>query len=359
MLSNVVWFEESDQDVTLVGGKGRALAELQSLGLDVPEGYVVSTNAYRAAVAEPLGAEIAALMTPLRDNVDIDDDTLDAVSEQVRDLVFARTAIFAAEDSIRQAYTQLAERMGIADPPVAVRSSSAAEDSAEQSFAGEHDSYLWVIGADAVVEAVRRCWASLFTSRAISYRLRASTGAEAEDAMAVVVQRMVDARSAGVFMTLNPSNGDRSKVVIESVWGLGEPLVSGSVTPDRFVIDKITREILERVPANKATKATRNPTSGVGVSEVQVDEADRHELSLTDDEILTLVDAARRIEKNANWPQDGEFAIESGRAYLVQARPETVWAKAPPVRVTSGSADPLSHVLGVLAAPRASDDSAS
>ncbi|QYN23214.1 PEP/pyruvate-binding domain-containing protein [Amycolatopsis sp. DSM 110486] len=327
------------------GGKGRSLDTLCRLGVRVPEAFVVTTDAYRAAVTGSLGKELDRRIRALHPEADL--TVLTDESAAIRELLFAETEQHGADADIRVAYAELAERTGDDEPPVAVRSSSAAEDSADRSFAGEHDSYLWVIGADEVSAAVRRCWASLFTARAISYRAR--DGVEStDDAMGVVVQRMVDATAAGVFMTLNPANGDRSKVVIESVWGLGEPLVSGTVTPDRFVIDKITREILTRDIAEKATRATRDPETGKGIATVPVDDADQSQPSLHKGHIEQLLEIAALIEKHAGTPQDGEFAIDGDHVHVVQARPETVWSTKPPKQVSQENRGALAHVLAAL-----------
>ncbi|WP_326836968.1 PEP/pyruvate-binding domain-containing protein [Amycolatopsis rhabdoformis] len=327
------------------GGKGRSLDTLCRLGVRVPEAFVVTTDAYRAAVAGRLGTELDRRIRALHPEAGL--DVLTEESAAIRELLYTETEQHHADAAIRSAYAQLAERIGQDEPPVAVRSSSAAEDSADRSFAGEHDSYLWVLGADEVAAAVRQCWASLFTARAISYRAR--DGVEStDDAMGVVVQRMVDATAAGVFMTLNPANGDRSKVVIESVWGLGEPLVSGTVTPDRFVVDKITREVLTRDVAAKATRATRDPATGRGIATVPVDEADQNLPSLQKEHIEQLLEIAHLIENHAKTPQDGEFVIDAEHVHVVQARPETVWSTKPPRQVSKPNQGAMAHVLAAL-----------
>lgn len=321
------------------GGKGRALDELHRLGARVPPAFVLTAEAYRDAVSGGLGEEIASRVAAVGTDV----DALEEVSSEVRRLVFDGTAGHPADAELRAAYRELG-----ADAAVAVRSSSVAEDSAERSFAGEHDTYLWVSGEDAVSEAVRRCWASLFTARAISYR-----GGTGEDAMAVVVQRMVDATASGVFMTLNPANGDRSKIVVESVWGLGEPLVSGQVNPDRFMIDKVTREILDRAVADKPTRAVRDPDTGQGIAVVPVAEPNRNRPSLTDEQLDELIELARKIERHAGCPQDGEIALDDTQLYLLQSRPETAWSSRPAQSVTGGgSSDALTHVIAALGGDR-------
>ena len=330
--------------VAIVGGKGASLHKLTSFGLRVPDAFVVTTAAYRDAIAGSLVAEIDRRTNAVANTSDLDELTVAATS--IRDLLFAETEGNVADAAVRDSYAALAERLGGEDPSVAVRSSSAAEDSAAHSFAGEHDSYLWVLGADVVSEAVRRCWASLYTARAMSYRVRNGMTAT-DDAMAVVVQHMVDARAAGVFMTLNPVNGDRSKIVVESLWGLGEPLVSGTATPDRFVIDKVTGEVIERSIARKELRASRNAATGQGIEMLQVNSDDVERPSLMGDELTELIDVARRVEKQANCPQDGEFALMDSDIYLLQARPETVWSTKAANRISDNS-NAMSHVLSVL-----------
>lgn len=351
MTGTVYWIGDGTAaQAAVVGGKGRGLGLLTDAGLRVPEAFVVTTDCYRAAVAGSVGREIDDAIAALEPDSDL--AVLDAATQRLRDRVFEATAGHPGEDEVRAAYQSLCERTGSDDLAVAVRSSSAAEDAADRSFAGEHDTYLWVSGADEVAEQVRRCWASLFTTRAVSYRSRDEAGAD--DAMAVVVQRMVDARSAGVFMTLNPSNGDRSKIVVESVWGLGEPLVSGTATPDRFTIDKITGEVLGRVVVDKPSRACQDPRTGRGIAELEVDTEQREAASLDDDEIAELVRMARIVERFAGTPQDGEFVIADGggadQVFLVQARPETVWSTKPRPAVSAGG-DVMSRIVGTLSRP--------
>ena len=237
-------------------------------------------------------------------------------------------------DAVRAAYS----RLGLVD--VAVRSSAAAEDAAETSYAGEHDTYLELHGADAVAEAVCRCWASLYTARAVSYR-----GVRATGPMAVVVQQMVPARAAGVFMTLNPANGDRSTLVCEAAWGLGEPLVSGEVTPDRFVVDKVSGEVLRREIAHKPTRLVR---AGIGGTHTEdVPPLLRDSPCLTDAELAELLRIGRTIERAAGCPQDGEFAVDAHGVALLQARPETVWARRA-ARAVAPAGTALGAVLATL-----------
>jgi len=347
MTASVLWIGDGAAcEATLAGGKGRGLGLLCEAGLRVPEAFVVTTDFFRSAVDDELTATIESAMSALAGDGDL--SAVDEATGTLREQVFEGTAGHPGEDAIRAAYRQLCTATDSQDLAVAVRSSASAEDASDRSFAGEHDSYLWVIGEDEVCEQVRRCWASLFTSRAISYRSHDQQVWSRLDAMAVVVQRMVDARSAGVFMTLNPTNGDRSKVVIESLWGLGEPLVSGTANPDRFVVDKITREVVTETLVDKPARTVRDPATGRGITELPVDDDQREQASLSRAEILELVDMARTIERFAGCPQDGEFAIaDDGTVFLVQSRPETVWSTKTRPRVSSAG-DAMSRIVGTL-----------
>jgi pyruvate,water dikinase len=350
-----------------VGGKGHGLTALAAAGLRVPPGFVVTTDAYRCAVDGAVGREVERRLAGLPEDAPV--DALEEVAAQVRELVVTGTDGHPATAAIAEAYARLGERYrreggGADEVCVAVRSSSAAEDAADRSFAGEHDTYLWVRGVEELQQQVRRCWASLYTARAVAYRGRPGPDAApdaAPDAMAVVVQQMVPARAAGVFMTLNPANGDRSKVVVESVWGLGEPLVSGLVNPDRFTVDKVTGDVVRREIADKPTEAVQDPVSGRGVVSVDVDEPRRRRPSLDGDEIAELTRLAKLLERRAGVPQDGEFAVAEGPApravHLVQARPETVWSRRPVQRVATrtGMDAILATLTGGAPRPRTSD----
>ena len=245
-------------DVALAGGKGAGLHRLVALGAQVPAGFVVSTAAFAAALDDAAQSEVEAPLRGLPPDPPL--DALEQAAAEARAALVAAVRVGPVLDAVRTAY----DALGVAE--VAVRSSAAAEDAADSSYAGEHDTYLELVGADVVADAVCRCWASLYTARAVSYR-----GARPAGAMAVVVQEMVPARAAGVFMTLNPANGDRSTLVCEAVWGLGEPLVSGEVTPDRFTLDKVSGEILRREIATKPTRLVRAPGGGTVAEDVPAD----------------------------------------------------------------------------------------
>jgi pyruvate,water dikinase len=321
---HVLWLEECGTDAApLVGGKAVGLGHLVRLGHRVPPGFAVTTAAYREALAG--GGRPATVGDGL-----------------------------AAE--IAAAYRRLGGP-GDHEPPVAVRSSATAEDTAEASFAGEHDTYLWVRGAEAVAGHVTRCWASLFTPRAVAYRARLGIPDDGI-AMGVVVQAMVPAEAAGVLLTLDPLTGDRSQVTIEAAWGLGTAVVEGEVTPDRFAVDKVTGELRSRSVGEKAFAYRFDPAAG-RVGRVEVPEADRARPCLDDAEVAELARLGKRVEQALGVPQDVEWAVSptgsaGGRQlWLLQARPETVWSRRPRRAVVPPGASVMDRMLSYLGRPGA------
>jgi pyruvate,water dikinase len=333
-------------DVPLVGGKGASLGELTRAGIRVPTGFAVTTAAFHAAVEHlGLGRRVSALDAAA---------DLTAPCAELRGLVESAPLPAEVAEAIRSGYAALGEECGDADLPVAVRSSATSEDSAEDSFAGLQDTYLWVRGGDSVVEHVRRCWASLYSVESVTYRRRRSIG-EDDLGMAVVVQRMVGARSSGVMFTRSPLSGDKSVVAIDASWGLGSAVVSGDVTPDAFVVSKVTGEITRRTVATK-TRWHRPDPSGYGVVETDVPAELQDRPSISDAEIAELVATARRVEAHYGCPQDIEWAVAEadGGIYLLQSRPETVWAEkdAAAAKVAAPAARPFDHVLNLLGGRR-------
>jgi len=278
-----------------VGGKAAGLAASLAAGLPVPPGFVVTTEAFRHSLTE--------LPAP----------------ESAREAVLAAEIDAEVARAICARYRELGE-----DVAVAVRSSAVAEDASDASFAGEHETYLWVVGEDEVLDAVRRCWASLFGERALSYRSHERIDAPWE--MAVVIQQMAPARSAGVMFTLNPENGDRSKIAIESVWGLGEGFVSGELTPDFFLLDKVTGDVLRREVRAKTHEVAR--AAGGGVETRAVADELASQPSLSDEELGELRRIGRVAEKHVGAPVDVEWAVvEDSQIWVLQVRPETVWTR--------------------------------
>jgi pyruvate,water dikinase len=281
----IAWFEEiGSADRPHVGGKGASLGELERAGIPVPPGFVVTTGAYRAFIARldtGLRADIAALATAV-------EDRSAEQTAQVRGRIEAEPLPAELATSLSAAYARLCAGSD-ADFPVAVRSSATSEDGAAASFAGLQDTYLWVRGAAAVADAVRRCWASLFSDAAVSYRRRLQLNDDAM-AMGVVIQRMVNARSAGVAFTRSPLSGDPSVVAISASWGLGSTVVGGEVTPDEFIVNKITGLVTRSTVSCKELRHVPNP-SGSGVHDEPVPAELQNEPALTSTEISTLTTA--------------------------------------------------------------------
>jgi pyruvate, water dikinase len=350
----VITFENaSKDDFAIIGGKCAGLVALIASGAVVPTGFVVTTNAYADSMAAHHLPDAIARLTG---GLTVDDIRGQARAAQaIRDLITARPMSERVAEAIHAGYRALCERAG-RELPVAVRSSGTAEDLPEASFAGLGDTYLWTVGADAVIERVRDCWASLFTARAIAYRAKNGYG-HAVQQMAVVVQQMVNARSAGVAMSLDPSNGDRSKIVIESTWGLGEPLVSGLVTPDYFLIDKVLLEPVKRTIASKLQEMVVDPDARAAVMR-SVEKGRQNISSLTEGQLRAVASAVKAVEKALGTPQDIEWAIDAAQqerdsVVLLQSRPETVWSNKKSAPPAKSYATGIEGVLSTLLSPLA------
>jgi pyruvate,water dikinase len=308
----------------LVGGKGASLARMAATGLPVPAGFHITTLAYRRFVAENgLQAKILAALSEVNTNQPA---TLEAAASQIAKL-FADGVM---PDDIAEAIRQTYDALGKDDVAVAVRSSATAEDLPEMSFAGQQETYLNMRGTTAVLDAVKRCWASLWTARAIGYRARHNI-APADVSLAVVVQELVPADAAGILFTANPLTGARGQTMINAAWGLGEAIVSGQVTPDTIVVDKVSGTITQEI-ATKRMMTVRTPT---GTTEQPVPDAKRKIAVLTAEQATALAHIGTRIEQLYGFPMDIEWVIKDGQVFVVQARPITA---LPPTSVTASPA---------------------
>ena len=297
----IVWFEEiAASDIVRVGGKGANLGECVRAGLPVPPGFCVSTEAYRDATGD------------MTDVLAADAERGDAASARERVLALP------IPDAVRSAITTAYLRLGA--PPVAVRSSATAEDMAEASFAGQQDTYLGVVGVEAVLDAVRRCWGSLWTDRAVDYRRQHDIPDEGL-ALAVVVQKMVAADTAGVLFTHDPVTGDDATMLASSSYGLGESVVAALVTPDTFTISRDPAAVMAREIGSKHTRIDSTPDGGTITTEVT--DVDRARQSVSDTQLLRLVDLGERVEAHYGTGQDIEWALVGDELYLLQARPIT------------------------------------
>lgn len=304
-----------------MGGKFANLARLKRAGANVPLGFAVATFAYRKFMVQ-LGSKVSDLLQDV-DGKSV--DALDSASRSISEMIKGTPVPADVQQSVRRAYADLGKKESEAgELPVAVRSSATAEDMLTASVAGQHETYLWVKGADSVIERVKDCWASAFATRSLSYRIARGIS-QAGIEMGVVVQRMVKSRKSGVMFTLNPSNGDPSKITVDATWGLGEAEVSGVVTPDFFMVDKVTMEILTRKVGSKKVEFV---VQGNRVSEQGVDAQRRDALCLSDQEVLQLAKAGKELEKHFGKRLDIEWAMTEGPGglYILQARPETAWS---------------------------------
>lgn len=339
------------EDVAFAGGKGANLGELTRAGFSVPAGFVVGAAAYDLFVTTGgLRDRIAERLA----GVDVDDpEALGRAADEVRAMVGAEPVPESVSQDVRRAYAELAAGA------VSVRSSATAEDTEAASFAGMNETFLNVHGADAVVDAVRRCWASLFGARTIFYRAKRGFG-QADMDIAVIVQRQLEVDRAGVMFTIDPSTGANDHLVIEGAFGLGEAVVSGRVSPDRYVVDKATLAIRAREIHPKTSTIEPRDGGGTFVREVDPDESLRP--TLTDDEARALARIGIEVERHYGSPQDTEWAIDrDGETWMLQSRPVTAVghaaempAEAPAILVRGlgaapGAASGPVCVLGALA----------
>ncbi len=308
-----------------VGGKNANLGEMINQGFAVPDGFAISVKAYERALKEILD-EVCGKLKGL---CSTDMSAVDESSNQIGELIRSVRIPGDIKEEIHHHYTELSKQCNIDDVPVAVRSSATAEDLPGASFAGQQDTYLWIRGMDNLMDAVIDCWASLFTSRAICYRIKQCFDHE-NVMLSVCVQRMINPKVAGVMFTMNPVNGDRSKIMIGGSWGLGESVVSGSVNPDEWMVDKVILEISKRTVLPKTTMHVVNlEKEEVVIEDVPLEK--QNIPCLSDEEIIELASIGKAIERHYGSPQDIEWAIDRDlpfpqNIFIVQTRPETVWS---------------------------------
>jgi phosphoenolpyruvate synthase/pyruvate phosphate dikinase len=315
-LSHIVWMHSARLTRDQVGGKGASLSELCGAGFKVPAGFCVTADAYRHfAEAGDLEAKTSAILSSMNA---ADRASVAEASGRLASIVAATPLPDELRSQILQAYQELASMNG---QPCAVRSSSISEDSTGFSFAGLYDSFLNVCGANEVVDAVHRCYVSLWSERAVGYR--AGQGAsDDEEAMAVVVMGLVPSETSGIAFTAHPVTGSMDQVVINASFGLGEAIVSGRVTPDSFVIDKNSFAVLERQIYAKEMAIFPHPDGG-GTVERPLPADRRQQPSLTDEEACAVARLAAKVEKHYGSPQDVEWGLYAGDLFVLQSRPIT------------------------------------
>jgi pyruvate,water dikinase len=351
----VCWLEDCRKDsVPLVGGKCASLGELINAGVRVPPGFALTTEGYRRFMADGgMAREVQSLLA----GADLQDlAALERLSERIREVIEAQPFSVEIEDLVAECYRKLALRSCMPAVPVAVRSSATAEDLPGASFAGQQDTYLWVRGVDEVLHHMRRCISSLYTARAIAYR--ANKGFDDDRlAISVGVQKMANSFTAGVMFTIHPANGDRSVIVIDSNFGFGESVVSGQVTPDHFVVNKVTLDIIERVISHKQMCYTVDAKTQTSQA-VEMPFERQKVQSLIDDEITELAWMGKQIEKHYGQSMDIEWAVDKdlpagGNIFILQARPETVWSAKSQSSVAAPGGTAMDYILsGMLAGKR-------
>jgi pyruvate,water dikinase len=324
--SYVILFDSlRKEDVSLVGGKNANLGELISFKMPVPPGFAITAEGYRLHIRQN---DIDTKINKILQNVDDSNtESLEGASKKIRDLIEASPLPKLLQKGIAAAYEELGKRLKVKEPVVAVRSSATAEDLPGASFAGQQDTYLFVKGNDKLLKYVAKCFSSLYTPRAISYR-RVKGFNDSKVYLSVAVQKMVNSRSAGVIFTLDPTTCDRSVVVIEGTWGVGESIVQGKVRPDQFVIDKTSMSLKSRLISKKEGMSIRSPSEGGGgfLKDVAVPKDMQEKPSIGEDQVFALARYAVEIEKHYGMGMDIEWALDddNGSLYIVQARPETV-----------------------------------
>lgn len=309
----------SSKDLLVVGGKGSNLGEMTQVGVPVPPGFVVTTRAYYEMLEE---SGLREPITEILDNLDVNDTrALNNASKKIEDMIKAADVPTEVRKAIVSAYASMS---GFQDALVAVRSSATAEDIPGASFAGQQATYLNVKGPRNLVDAVRDCWASLFEPRAIFYRV--TKGFEhMKVGIAVPVQKMVQSEVSGVMFTVDPVSNDESKVAIEAVYGLGETIVSGAVTPDSYLVNKKSMKIEDKRISNQDWMLVRRPRPKEGETNIKVNVSEtwQKRQKLSDKHIVELAKIGRLIEKHYKYPQDIEWAFAGNKLWIVQSRPVT------------------------------------
>ncbi len=325
-MKRIAWFEELGREsIKTVGGKGANLGEMVKSGFPVPNGFAVTVDAFFEFLEK---RKLKQKIVEIIDSIDVENtQELEQKSKQVRDMIKQETLPEETANEIIKAYSKLAEKEKVGwltsseQPFVAVRSSATAEDLPEASFAGQQETFLNVLGKENLLNSVKNCYASLYTPRAVYYRKKHGFKTE-QVGLSAIVQKMVNAETAGIMFTAEPT-GDKTKIVIEAVFGLGEPIVAGAVTPDNYVVDKNSMKIVRKKvnkqkwlvlkEGSKSVKKNLNPEQ----SETQ---------KIPDDTIIALAKIGNKIEQHYNVPQDIEWAVEKGRIMIVQTRPITTLA---------------------------------
>lgn len=316
--ANILWFNQLGiEDVNLVGGKGGNLGEMYNIGIPIPNGFVVTSTAYFQFIKEN---NLKKAIQDILKTIDVDQpDQLDDASKRIRLII--RKAPINQELSIEimKAYKKLSGFGGLKSVPVAVRTSATAEDSADASFAGQGDTFLNVIGETNVLHRVRECWSSLFTSRSIFYQVKKHYD-HFKIGVAVPVQKLVNSEISGIMFTANPVTGAKNEIIVETIWGLGEYIVQGKITPDQFVVDKNDWKIISENHVPQSIQLIRGTDE---TKEAPVPKSKRNKKKIDKAMALRIAKIGQKLNNHYGRPQDIEFAIDRGQLYIVQTRPIT------------------------------------
>jgi pyruvate,water dikinase len=338
-MPNILWLEEiKKEDIPSVGGKGASLGEMTAIGLPVPKAFVVTAQAFRKFLVE---TGIEETLFRRLERLDVDDNgALESVSRDAQDLVLS----VEIPDHIREEITDAYARMGANGTVVAVRSSATAEDLPEASFAGQQETFLNILGDEDLVDAVQRCWASLYGARAVYYRAKQGFDDRSVN-IAVVVQELIRSEKSGVMFTSHPVTGE-PLTIIEGSWGLGEAVVSGSVSPDNYVFDLRSERVVDRLIAEKEIMIV--PEGEHGTKVVKLSEKQRTAPVLSDAEVARLATLGRIAESHYGVPQDIEWAIVGGDVFILQSRPITTIRRPEIPRPGAGPGARPEKPLGVV-----------
>ncbi|MCL4383860.1 phosphoenolpyruvate synthase [Patescibacteria group bacterium] len=315
---NILWFSQvNHSDIGEAGGKGANLGEMYNLGIPVPNGFVVTASAYFRFLDEnKLNEKIKEVLKA----TDVDDpEQLQNASLKIKTLIKKSTVSEELANEIMKAYKKLSDYGGLRNVPVAVRSSATAEDLPDASFAGQQETFLDVIGESNVVNRVRDCWASLFTPRSIFYRQKKHYD-HFKVGIAVPVMKMVKSDVSGIMFTINPVSNNKSQIVIETIWGLGEYIVQGKITPDQHVVTKHEWKIETKYCTPQKVMLVRGEHE---TKEIAVPKSKQEAFKLTDAQIIRLAKIGQKLQDHYRHPQDIEFAVEKDKLFVVQTRPIT------------------------------------
>lgn len=315
---NILWFKEIHyEDVNIVGGKGANLGEMYNLGVPVPNGFVVTSSAYFQFIKDN---NLKHQLNQILQTTDVDQpDQLLSASRKIKSIIKKTPMSDNLALEIMKSYKKLSGFIGLHDLPVAVRSSATAEDSLNASFAGQQETFLNVIGESNVVKRVRDCWASLFTPRSIFYRVKKKYD-HFKVGVAVPIQKQVQSDVSGIMFTVNPVSNNKNEIIIETIWGLGEYIVQGTVTPDQIILDKSNWSIVSK---NRIKQDVQLLRSDHETKEAIVPKSRQNKLKINDEQAVKIARIGQKLHNHYGKPQDIEFAIEKNNIYVVQTRPIT------------------------------------